>query len=127
MVGQLQLPETPLLEVLYEEPGSMLFLIRDEEGELSLSAHVEGEITHNRLKHFDEIFISVIAGLIEQGLENITAWVPMNEGNLNFARYFGFEDLQSIKAIRLNNGRKKIFREMIYIFPTNRIENETNS
>lgn len=104
----------------------MLFLLRDEDGELSLTAHVEGEVTHSRLKHFDKVFIAVIAGLIEQGLEHITAWVPVAEGNLNFARYFGFEDLQSLRAIRLDNGRKKILREMIYIFPTNRIENEAN-
>lgn len=125
MVGQSQFPEKPFLDVLYQEPGATLFLINDPEDNYLLHAEVEGKITHNRLKHFDKIFIAVIAGLIERDLDHVLAWVPLNEGKLNFARYFGFEELPSIRMLINANGDRIPLQEMIYVFP--KVSDEENS
>ena len=116
MVGQLALPETPFLDVIYKEEGATVYLIHDGD-ELILHAEVEGKITHNRLKHFDRIFLAIVLGLIERGLDHIVAWVPVDQGNLNFASYFGFEELNTIRVLPQLDSSKKMLREMIYIFP----------
>lgn len=117
MVGQSQFPEKPFLDVLYEEESATLFLINDAEDNYILHAEVSGPVSHNRLRHFDDIFLSVIAGLMERELDHVIAWVPMNEGNLNFARYFGFEELPSIRIVPTADGGRQSLQEMIYIFP----------
>lgn len=125
MVGQSQLPATPFLERIYSEDGAELFMIVDESGEFALHATVTGKVTHNRLKHFDEIFIAVIRGLLERGLDHVVAWVPAHsQGNLNFVEYFGFEPLESLKVVPSPNGGQVVLREFIYIFPE--VTNEEN-
>ena len=113
-VGQSQLPETPFLDLIYSEPGAKLFLGHTGE-EFLLTADVEGKVTHNRLKHFDKIFLATVLGLMERGLDHISAWVPLDK--LNFARFFGFEELNSVRIIQGLEGETLKLREMIFIFP----------
>jgi hypothetical protein len=116
-VGQSSLPERPFLDRLYSEDGAELYLLHDGQ-DFVLHAAVEGSVSHNRLKHFDEVFLAVILGLIEQGLDHVMATVPLHEPDkINFAKYFGFEEMPSVRVYKDAYGEPSYFREMIYIFP----------
>ena len=114
MVGQSQLPETPFLDLIYKEDGAKLYLLHDGR-EFILNADVEGEVTHNRLKHFDRIFLAVILGLIEREIDYVKAYVKTED--LNFAKYFGFEDLNTLRVLINTDGTRVFLNEMIYRFP----------
>lgn len=119
-VGQSPSPATPSLNLVYADPdgSASMYLIDSGDGELHVHVDVKGEITKSRLKHFEEVFLAMVLGLIERGLDHIGTWVQSTPEQIRFAEFFGFEETGFFKLFRVTQEDEPIvLREMIYIFP----------
>lgn len=111
-VGQSLSPETPSHNLIYEEPNLKLFLTDLGDGELSFHADIQEKITLSRIKHFNDIFIKVLAGLVERGVPYLKTYVR-TETEFNFAVFFGFEPTENVRTVWYRDGSEIAYHELV--------------
>jgi hypothetical protein len=117
MVGQLQSLETPSLNLVFDDDTVAVYLADLGNGEFTIHCATKVEVTHNVLKHYNEIFSFIVLGLMSRGFEHIDTWVENDPRQFNFATFFGFEETGFLRAITSNDGQQIVLREMRYVFP----------
>jgi len=116
-VGQSQSLATPSLNVVYEEPGATLYLAFIG-GIFTVHTDIRGDLTPSRVKHFGSVFMHLVAGLEDRGMDHIDTWVEKdNWDQKRFAEFFGFEDTGFFKCLEFEDGSEKLYEEMRFVFP----------
>jgi hypothetical protein len=119
-VGQSQLPGTPHLNRVYmDEDGNFsVYLIDVGDGTLQIHSSIKGKVTISRMKHFEQVFLGIVLGLMERGLDHIDTWVFEDPKQIRYSEFFGFE-MTGFKKILSPIGLSQpvTMLEMRYMFP----------